>query len=512
MKYRGVFLTIGVPMLSLIAAVVIFFAFRLDRRSPLMSQEIPYLQCGHQAVLRCCQIFGVPVDTTYIERHLPNKEQGHSMLELAKLLEKIGLHTAGLHETRRTLSLEKLPCIAHLQSPNHYVVIVGIDEQYVHLFDGDGRRTARFWDEFSRQWDGNILMVKKPSSGKRLPAYLPEIQSRSPQISFDRLLTDLGTVPATGESVAFDFAFKNTGQDYLVIESLHPDCSCIKYEKPEAPIPPGATGVIKLFYQVQTQHGPFSHMVAVKTNDPQIPVVPLYATGWSGVDVRIEPSSLWLTPIVNRETSVVCFVKYTGDKGDITLNVSENALENISLKSFVSEKVNFTSRAKFLPEMPNRPDKYESIYLLHLTFQSEGEIGDEFKGDIFVETGIPEYEKFTIAVRGRVISPVQAFPKNICFSSTQKSDEQEQKVTLLSQEKEPFQILDVQSTSQNITVRFSKTESTVSEIFFRHSGDASEFDQTSRCIVFFRTRSSKEVFELPINVSIDQRENTTDER
>jgi ABC-type bacteriocin/lantibiotic exporter with double-glycine peptidase domain len=67
---------------------------------------------------------------------LPRAPNGHSMLQIADALRTIGFRTEGRRETLDGLRRQAGPCIAHLTDPEHFVVVVGVGNERVHLFDG----------------------------------------------------------------------------------------------------------------------------------------------------------------------------------------------------------------------------------------------------------------------------------------------------------------------------------------------------------------------------------------
>lgn len=67
------------------AAVMLNLGAAPNRQS---SQVPAGPQCGHWAVLRCCQLLGAPLDMTEILRLLPPAADGHNMLALAQALSR----------------------------------------------------------------------------------------------------------------------------------------------------------------------------------------------------------------------------------------------------------------------------------------------------------------------------------------------------------------------------------------------------------------------------------------
>ena len=66
-----------------------------------------------------------------------------------------------------------------------------------------------------------------------------------------------------GIPVTYSFEFKNTGDKPLVVENASASCGCTVPEKPEKPIEPGSTGVIKVQYNAAAT-APFTKDIYVK--------------------------------------------------------------------------------------------------------------------------------------------------------------------------------------------------------------------------------------------------------
>ena len=84
---------------------------------------------------------------------------------------------------------------------------------------------------------------------------------------------DFGTVKE-GEKVMFDYRFKNTGTHPLVIASAVASCGCTVPEKPEEPVKPGETGIIKVVFNSEGRKGPANKTIRVVSNAyPAFPVL-----------------------------------------------------------------------------------------------------------------------------------------------------------------------------------------------------------------------------------------------
>lgn len=84
---------------------------------------------------------------------------------------------------------------------------------------------------------------------------------------------DFGTA-VEGTKVAYNYRFKNTGKKPLIISAAHASCGCTVPEKPEEPIQPGETGVLKVVFNTASRPGPAHKTITVVSNAyPAFPVL-----------------------------------------------------------------------------------------------------------------------------------------------------------------------------------------------------------------------------------------------
>ena len=101
--------------------------------------------------------------------------------------------------------------------------------------------------------------------------------SNAAEISFEEKVFDYGTI-TKGADGNHTFTFTNTGNSPLIIESVKSSCGCTVPKKPEAPIAPGASGIIQVHYDTQ-RLGVFRKTITVTTNAGTNSVVALKIKG-----------------------------------------------------------------------------------------------------------------------------------------------------------------------------------------------------------------------------------------
>lgn len=104
-----------------------------------------------------------------------------------------------------------------------------------------------------------------------------QTNSNAAEISFEEKVFDYGTI-TKGADGNHTFTFTNTGNSPLIIESVKSSCGCTVPKKPEAPIAPGASGIIQVHYDTQ-RLGVFRKTITVTTNAGTNSVVALKIKG-----------------------------------------------------------------------------------------------------------------------------------------------------------------------------------------------------------------------------------------
>ncbi len=95
--------------------------------------------------------------------------------------------------------------------------------------------------------------------------YAQEIQNiKNDSIVFEKTVHDYGTI-TQGSDGNCEFKFTNKGKGPLILNNVKTSCGCTVPEWPNAPIPPGKTGIIKVKYDTN-RLGAFSKTVTVNSN------------------------------------------------------------------------------------------------------------------------------------------------------------------------------------------------------------------------------------------------------
>jgi hypothetical protein len=86
----------------------------------------------------------------------------------------------------------------------------------------------------------------------------------APEISFDKLVHDYGTIAFGGDGVCI-FKFTNTGKEPLILQQPQSSCGCTVPTWPKEPVLPGASSEIQVTYNTK-KAGPINKTVTVRSN------------------------------------------------------------------------------------------------------------------------------------------------------------------------------------------------------------------------------------------------------
>ena len=105
-----------------------------------------------------------------------------------------------------------------------------------------------------------------------VPVFAQNDQSKTTSpVEFKSMKYSFGKVEQ-GKPVTTEFTFSNNSGKAVIIESAVAGCGCTKPEYPEAPVPNGKTGTIKVTYNAANP-GAFTKTVTVKFANVTDPVV-----------------------------------------------------------------------------------------------------------------------------------------------------------------------------------------------------------------------------------------------
>ncbi len=92
----------------------------------------------------------------------------------------------------------------------------------------------------------------------------PAVNPNAAEIAFESEVHDYGTIKQ-GANGTYEFKFKNTGKEPLIISNAQGSCGCTVPAWPKEPILPGQGNSIKVTYDTK-RVGPFTKTVTLTSN------------------------------------------------------------------------------------------------------------------------------------------------------------------------------------------------------------------------------------------------------
>ena len=108
----------------------------------------------------------------------------------------------------------------------------------------------------------SIIALSGYAFGQSAPATAEN--KNAPEIAFVELTHDFGTIPYGGNGT-FEFEFKNTGKEPLVLSDVRSSCGCTTPEWPRVPIKKGEKAKITVKYNTNII-GTFTKSITVTSN------------------------------------------------------------------------------------------------------------------------------------------------------------------------------------------------------------------------------------------------------
>lgn len=97
------------------------------------------------------------------------------------------------------------------------------------------------------------------------------LKNNEASIKFESTTHDFGNIAYNGNGV-YEFTFKNTGKEALILKNVRPGCGCTVTEWPKDPIKKGEQGVIKVKYNTRIT-GSFTKSISVFSNATNEPII-----------------------------------------------------------------------------------------------------------------------------------------------------------------------------------------------------------------------------------------------
>jgi hypothetical protein len=184
-------------------------------------------------------------------------------------------------------------------------------------------------------------------------------------LTFESIDHDFGKV-SEGTMATYEFKFKNTGNQPIVIANAQASCGCTTPEWTKAPVMPGKSGIIKAVYNSAGRPGVFAKTVTVMSNasDPN-KVLSLKGTVLTKEELRatLTPAQLAASPRLVLERPGYDFGRVeAGQQSVARIGVRNTGPKDLVLTTVSSNCYCVGYRAAPAPIKPGQSAVVELVY------------------------------------------------------------------------------------------------------------------------------------------------------
>jgi hypothetical protein len=427
------------------------------------AEDKPQPQCAQFCVHFSCKLLGVPLSMNNVMELFPPKERGESMLEIREILEKMGLTAEGRRIDPAGLLAGPYPMVAYVNQ-NHFVVVQRADRESIAMLDGYGRRRMVSTKEFLKSWNGEVLLVGKPTKKMAFPTFVKPQHNR-PCVQFDTLFIDVGQIPDGQQDVTYEFPFENLGTADLKIQKVHMTCKCTAVASmPEKPVPPGGRDKVVVRYEVSDRRGPFTHTLYIQSDDARFPVIPAVIAGNSTQQLFVKPDRLELTGRLGREggNSGCCYIRYTGDAYfELSGPVTDVKGLRVSCHRITQEMVN---EIVLTPKVYRIDQQY--LYAVRVTLDPNEPGTTCREGKVTLQTNLERYPTIEIPVVIKAEKPIYSCPSILYLGEVQPGSNISAEITLMALQDREFSIDTISTGTTALTCTYDQGPTQRAKITF----------------------------------------------
>ena len=394
--------------------------------------------CGPLSLAIICEMLGQEVNPEAIA-HLSGalddsgeiRASGTSMKELADVAYTLGFKAVGMKMSIQNLKELGTPAIAHTTKNrrNHFLVVEGVINDKFRLIEVDGSTQLLSPNEFSKIWNGTVLVISKP---------LQTTTAEQPDVQIDEVLHDFGYAQHQ-QTITHKFKFKNVGSQPLVIHDVESSCACTAVLLSEKTVLPGEMAEIEAKFETQYYRGRRTATVKVHTNDTDTPVIYFTITGVIAGLARVVPNNLYLKNVGNQEEIHKTIEIY--DPGDRRLKVKSVQ----SSSSYITTKI-------------RRIRKDGIAAKIFVTIKPGLPLG-KFEEKLTILTEGYRYPHTEVLVKGRIVGPLSLTPDQFFMGFVKKGEVVRRVAHLRKKGTSDLKIQKIESSHEFVTAKFEEIES-----------------------------------------------------
>jgi len=431
-KYKNYFFISGV----ILSLILILYAFFLNNKKDnnkdlslqAVSRENKKWNCGALCFFEICKKLDVSITLDEVEKLLPYKEKGTSMLEVLRAAKEIGLNAKGLNIDYEKLMDTEGPVIAFV-SNNHFTIVNRAVEDRVFCEEPPVKDTVEIdRDAFENVWKGEILVITKGDSNKKeKEGNLMDNENlvNGPKIYSDELYYDFGK-RSCFEELKHTFKVRNIGNKMLKFYELRRSSCDAMMNLSKWILNPEESTDLEITFYPSGLMGFQDLAIGILTNDKECPTFILHCYADLFVDLIV-------SPIEANFGNVVSGKEY----------VKEIEITTPYIPDFKIEKIDNTSG---LIQVNADPVKYEgkvgSKWKLFVKLNTKEKMG-HFKEWFILQTNHPRKKEIKIYAYGDVRNRMSVYPDRLSFGLVKKTDKQVSRTIQIYSNEDEFTIKEV---------------------------------------------------------------------
>jgi len=237
----------------------------------------------------------------------------------------------------------------------------------------------------------------KPSAGQQV---IETTAVALPKAVFPETVFEFGKIER-GASMSHAFKVRNVGKLPLRVEVTSTTCKCTVGDLEKNVIEPGDESEVVLEWVAKTKAGPFRHGAVLSTNDPGQTSVQLTVEGKVVESTALSPAELTFGTVKAGESSTASLYLMTFLDGQ-ELKILSYELSNQDL----APQMDIQMTAANPQELPS-PDVVGGLKVA-ATYRSGKTVG-VFRSWLTLKTNLPQAEKLTVPILGRVVGDASIF-------------------------------------------------------------------------------------------------------
>ncbi|MDJ0838563.1 MAG: DUF1573 domain-containing protein [Acidobacteriota bacterium] len=263
-----------------------------------------------------------------------------------------------------------------------------------------------------------------------------------PKLKMDKPLHDFGDIDK-GKKVNAVFKFENAGDEALEILDVGTSCGCTTAKPAKTVYQPGEKGEIPVEFNSQRFNGPITKRITITTNDAETPKTVVTIKGFVTVDINHKPASIFFS---NAKM---------GEKVSQEININTTKLSKLEISN-IQTRIQPECLSAELVQVDDKTAK-----IVVTADGSKFPSGkSRFSGHLTFDTNSETQKTLRLPVTVHIRRPVKVSPNSVYFFASKQGKTRQVTIKVMSTEGKSFNVTEMKSDLDYITVKSDKDEGT----------------------------------------------------